>query len=259
MDDVDGPFVIGRSLAVPGEVSEIAARRKDRGHSRNLGDLVGVRKTLERFDHQNQHHVVVDGVSISARHAAPHRGVERLAPAVAAAAERGEVGPVGRLACFLNGVYRRHDDDQRARIERVLDLAFVGVGHAHTRNRLGIRTGPPHTRNGLPVVLIVLHLGPDEVVAGIGHGAVRRGIGGAEQRSSRHLAAARHLQLHRIPDLSAGRRIERITVLPRRRIEGSLIDRASGSRRPRVAVFSGGRRERERRGARGRVVRIRIG
>ena len=83
----------------------------------------------------------------------------------------------------------------------MLDLTLVGIGDADPGNGLGVRTGPPHSRNGAPVVRIVLHLGPDEVVSGIGHRAVRRRISGAEHRAAGDLAALHHLQLDRIPDL----------------------------------------------------------
>src|SRR5947209_10559407 len=42
MDDVDRALVVGRPLAVPGKIAEVAARGEDRGHARDLGDLVGV-------------------------------------------------------------------------------------------------------------------------------------------------------------------------------------------------------------------------
>src|SRR5437867_12354162 len=53
--DVDRAFVVGRSLAIAREVSEIAARREHGSDAWYLGDLVGVLEALERFNHQNQH------------------------------------------------------------------------------------------------------------------------------------------------------------------------------------------------------------
>jgi hypothetical protein len=47
----------------------------------------------------------------------------------------------------------------------MLDLALVGKSDAGAGHGLRVRTRPPHTRRRLPVALIVLHLGPDEVVA----------------------------------------------------------------------------------------------
>ena len=142
---------------------------------------------------------------------------------------------------------------------RVLDLALVGVGDAHARHRLGVRARAPQARGRFPVALVVLHLGPDEVVAGVGHRAVGRGVAGAEERAAGHLAALHHLQLHRIPDLRAGRRVERRPVLPARRVERPLVDRAHRRDHPRVAVLAG--RGGERKGLRAgcRAVGVRIG
>ena len=141
---------------------------------------------------------------------------------------------------LLHGVDRRHDDHQRAGVERVLDLALVGVGDAHARHRLGVRAGPPHPRRRLPVALVVLHLGPDEVVAGVGHRAVGGRIGRAEDRAAGDLAALLHLQLHRVPDLARRPAIERRAVLPGGRIERPLVDGAGRRRRPGAAVCAGG-------------------
>ena len=76
VDDVDGALVVGRALPEPGEVAEVAACRKQRRDTRHLRDLVGVLQTFERFDHQDEDDVVVDGVAIAAGHAAPHPTVE---------------------------------------------------------------------------------------------------------------------------------------------------------------------------------------
>jgi hypothetical protein len=72
----------------------------------------------------------------------------------------------------------------------------------------------------------VLHLGPDEVIAGIRHGAISLGTVGTKYRSASHLFAFHHLDHHRIPDLGIRRRIERRPVFPFGRIEHSLIDGA---------------------------------
>ncbi len=116
--------------------------------------------------------------------------------------------------------------DERAGVERMLNLALIGVGHAHAGNRLRVRAGAPHACDRLPVMLIVLHLRPDEVVTGIRHGAVGGGIGGAEKRAAGHLAALHQLEPHRIPEPGARRRIERGPVLPGGGIEGPLIHRS---------------------------------
>ena len=55
-----------------------------------------------------------------------------------------------------------NDDDQRAGIGCVLDFAFVGVGDA--RARTALRRDVRHMRR-LPIVIAVLHLGPEVVIA----------------------------------------------------------------------------------------------
>ena len=47
----------------------------------------------------------------------------------------------------------------------MLNLALVGVRHARAGHGLGVRARAPHARDLIPVALVVLHLGPDEVVA----------------------------------------------------------------------------------------------
>src|SRR5581483_5370695 len=71
--------------------------------------------------------------------------------------------------------------------------------------------------------------------------------------------AAHHLQLHRIPDLRSGGRIERAAVLPRRRVESSLVDGAGRRDVARAAVRAGGRGERKRQRAGRGVVGVRVG
>jgi hypothetical protein len=105
----------------------------------------------------------------------------------------------------------------------------------------------------------VLHLRPDEVVTRIGHGAVGRRIGAAEERATRHLAALHHLELDRVPDLRARGRVERRTVLPRGEIEWPLIHGTWRRDHPRVAVSASWSRQRELQRPRGCVVGVRIG
>ncbi len=192
-------------------------------------------------------------------HAAPHRRIERLSAAVAAAAERREVRPVARLDRLFDRVDRRHDDDQGTGVERMLDLALVRVGDAHAGHRLGVRAGRPHAADAFPRAHVVLHLGPDEVVAGVGHRAVGGRIGGAEDRAAGHLAPLLHLQLHGVPDLRPGRRIECRTVLPSRRVERPRVHGPVRRARGRAAVGAGGCGEREVGGAGVRVVQVRVG
>ena len=110
--------------------------------NRDLGNLVRVLNTFERFDHQNQHDIIVDRRAITTRNSAPHRSVKSLAAAIAAPAQRGEVGPVPRGDRLFDGVNGWHDDHQSAGVCRVLDLPLVGIGEAHARNGLGMRCRP---------------------------------------------------------------------------------------------------------------------
>ena len=259
VDDVDRALVVRRALTEAGEVAEIAAGGEYRVDAGHLRDLVRILQSVEGLDHLDQHDVVVDRVAIAAWHVAPHSRIERLPAAVAAAAERRKVGPVARLNRLGLRVDRRHDDDQRAGVKRVLDFALVGVGDAYAGHGLGVRTRAPHARDRFPVPIVVLHLGPDEVVAGIGHRAVGCRVGGAEQRAAGYFPTLHQLQLDRIPDLRALRRVEGAAVFPRRRVERSLIHRPRRRGHPRAAILAsrGGERERGRAGR--RVVGVRIG
>src|SRR5262245_45076677 len=90
----------------------------------------------------------------------------------------------------------------------MLDLAFICIGHSDAGYRFGVRASLPHFGDVLPVARIVLHFRPDEVVAGVRHGAVSGGIRRGEDRSARYLLALHHLNLHRIPDLTVGGSVE---------------------------------------------------
>src|SRR5262249_16219795 len=206
----------------------------------NLGDGVGVLQAFQRFNHQDQNDVVVDRVAVAARHAAPHVLVEGLAATVASPAERWKVRPIPRFNRLFDAVHGGDDDPQPTGVERVLNLALVRVGHSNARNRLRLRTGTPHSGSGLPVALVVLHLGPDEVVAGVSHGTVSGGIGRAEERSAGHLSALLQLELHRIPNLRVFGWVEGRSVLPGRRIERTLIYRSRWRGRERLAFLAVG-------------------
>ena len=108
VNDVDRPLVIRRALPITREVTQIPTGCENGCYAWDLGDFVGVLEALEGFDHQDQHNIVVDRLSITARHSTPHRGVERLAAAIAAPSERWKVSPVSRFDCFGEGVYGWH-------------------------------------------------------------------------------------------------------------------------------------------------------
>ena len=245
MDDVDRALVVGIALAETGEVAQVAAGREHGADARHLRDRLGVLQPFERLDHENEDEVVVDGLPVAARHAAPHGAVKRLTAAVAALAERREIRPVPRGDRFLDGVDGRHDEDERTGIERMLLFTFVGVRDAHAGHGLRVRTRPPHVRDFLPVVGVVLHLGPDEVVARVRERAVCRRIARREERPARHLLPRHQLQLHGIPDLRSRRRIPRGAVLPRVHVERTLIHRAGRRGVFCVAVLPGLRGERK--------------
>src|SRR6185369_5216544 len=68
-----------------------------------------------------------------------------------------------------------------------------------------------------------------------------------------------HLDLHRVPDLRAGWRVEGRAVLPGGRVERALIDGARWSDHARVTVHAGLGGERKRLRAGREVVGVRIG
>src|SRR5262249_38247607 len=90
VDYIDQALIVRRALRVSGEVSQVAAGCENRGHTGNPGDFVGVLDTFQRFDHDNQHDVVIDSGAITAWYVAPHRRVKGLAATLAALAERRE-------------------------------------------------------------------------------------------------------------------------------------------------------------------------
>src|SRR5262249_37557573 len=109
-----------------------------------------------------------------------------------------------------------------------------------------VRTGAPHARDSFPIARTVLHLGPDEVVTGVGHRAVSGWISRVKHGAARDLAALLQLELDRVPNGLRGRgRRERATVLPGLRIEGALVHGAWWRTGAGVAVLAGRRRERK--------------
>src|SRR5262249_33984499 len=171
------PLVVWSPLPEPAKVPEVAARRENSTDAGHFRDLIGVFQTFECFDHQDQHDVVVDSVAVTAWYAAPHAGVEGLATAVTAAPKRRKVGPIARLHGFFDRVHSRDDDDERARVERMLNFALVGVSDSHARYGSCLRTGAPHARDSLPIPLVVLHFCPRGIVARRRPCAVGRGGG----------------------------------------------------------------------------------
>src|SRR5262249_18455023 len=143
MHDVDLAFVVRVALPITSEIPKIAAGGKNRVHPRHLGDLVGVLEAFECLDHQDQNHVIVDGVAIAARHASPYILIESRSAAETALAERRKVGPVARRYRLFDGVYGWDDDDQRSRVESMLDLKLIRIRHACSRNCFGMWACPP--------------------------------------------------------------------------------------------------------------------
>src|SRR5205807_8237988 len=80
--DVDGALVVRRPLRETRKIAEVAARREYRGDARDLGDLVSVLEPFERLDHQDQDEIVVDGLAVATRDAAPHLRSECSAAAL---------------------------------------------------------------------------------------------------------------------------------------------------------------------------------
>ncbi len=137
----------------------------------------------------------------------------------------------------------------------MLDLFLVGVRDAHAGNCARIGASAPHLGYLIPGGRGVLHLGPDEVIAGAGDGAIDAGVGDIEQRATGDFLTRHQLGFDRIPELGAGRRVESRSVLPGRRIERTLIDGVRQRRPDRAAVLAG--RSRQWRSDRRRRDRIR--
>ncbi len=245
MDDVDLALIVRVALLVAGEIPEVAARCKDRVDALDLRDFVGVFQAFERFDHQNENDVVVDRIAITARDAAPHVRIESIPAAEAALAERRKIGPVSRRDRLFHCIHGRNHDDQRARIEGMLNLKLVRVGDPRPRNCLRVRTGPPRLSGLIPGRVGVLHLGPDEVVSGIRHGAVGARIDAGRDRAANQFAPGHQLDLGRVPYLGPRRRGKSIAVFPGIHIERPLVDRAGGGHLPRLAVHACRGRQRE--------------
>src|ERR1700733_4873626 len=140
----------------------------------------------------------------------------------------------------------------------MLNLAFIGVGHAHARHRLGVRACLPHAADRFPVARVVLHFSPDEVIAGIRHRTVRFRTVGAEYRAAGYLLALHHFDHDRIPNLGIWWWVERWSIFPFGRIEYTLIDRAGGRCGDGAGVLAGWRGQREPRLSCIRVICIRI-
>src|SRR4029077_2219080 len=103
---VDQPLIVGRTLPVPREVTQITAGREYRGYAPNRGDFARVLHAVDRLDHLDQHNVVVDRVAIPAGDAAPYLRIEGLPSSAAPLTKRREIGPVPRCHSLLHRVDR---------------------------------------------------------------------------------------------------------------------------------------------------------
>src|SRR4029453_2168943 len=83
VDDIDRALVVWRALAIAGEIAKISTRREHGRNAGHFGDLIRVLEAFERFDHQNQDDVVVDGLTVATWDPSPHRRVRALSSAAA--------------------------------------------------------------------------------------------------------------------------------------------------------------------------------
>src|SRR5262245_3801726 len=150
MHDVDGALIIRLALTKTREVTEITTGRENGSDAGYLCNSVGILQPFKRFDHQNQHDIVIDRVSVAARNVSPHGCVEGLPATVAASSKGRKVSPVSRLYRFFDGVHCRHDHDKRAGVEGVLYLSLVGVGNTHAGHSLRVGAGSPHPSHFAP-------------------------------------------------------------------------------------------------------------
>src|SRR5262249_50397416 len=91
----------------------------------------------------------------------------------------------------------------------------------------------------------VLHLGPDEVVARVRHGAIGARVSGSAHRAAGHLAALHQLELDRVPDLGARRWIERRPVFPGIHVIRALVHGPGWRNLAGLAVTARRRRQRK--------------
>src|SRR5262245_50013349 len=70
----------------------------------------------------------------------------------------------------------------------MLNLEFIRIRHARSRNCFGVRAGPPRLADLVPGVIGVLHLGPDKVVSSVRHGAVGGRIDAGRHGAAHQLA-----------------------------------------------------------------------
>src|SRR5690606_36770694 len=112
-----------------------------------------------------------------------------------------EHGPLYGFGCFFCSVDRGNHNDHGACVHGTLELALGGFSDTNARDGRSIGAFTIHRSNRFPVGLLVLHFDPDEVVAGVSHGAVNarivRANGAAED-----VLTGKQLLLGGVPDLN---------------------------------------------------------
>src|SRR5581483_2528494 len=112
MHNVDQPLVVGITLFVAGKIAEISAGGKYRVYTRNCRDLASLGSAANSLDHLDQNHILVNRIPIPARNSTPEIGGEGRTAALAAFANRREIGPIPCCGTFLDRSYRWNHDNE---------------------------------------------------------------------------------------------------------------------------------------------------
>src|SRR5262249_4795867 len=126
-------------------------------------NFVGVDDAIERLDHEDDEHVVVERVLVAARDIRPDPA-SLAGPRAAAAKWRAPRGP-WRFQGLVTIADRREYQADRADVGRLLNAGLELVGHSnHRRGAVRTRTSRDHLRDLVPRHRAVLHLEPHEAV-----------------------------------------------------------------------------------------------
>src|SRR5437899_11951659 len=188
VDSRDQRFIVLLALPMPGEISQVCARRENHIDPRHRRNLFRVFHADGRLNHNHHHHIVIGDLTIVA---SPQGAV--LPVALAAPAFWRIFGPLYIGLRLFHGVHGRNDDSDRANVGRFLNVALSRVRHADKWHRRSPSAGPNHFRH-IPIgPRAVLHLDPQKIVSGVGHRAVNVGVWRKNRGANNRLAFTKFL------------------------------------------------------------------
>src|SRR5260370_36270893 len=167
VDFRDQGLILFAPLAMGRKITQVRTRSEDDIDPRNGGNLFGVFDTNGSLNHDDHHYVVIGDLAIVA---SPQGTV--LAVALAASTFGRILGPLHRSLSLLHGVHRGNDNSYSADVGRFLDISLGRVRHANKGHRRRPSAGPNHFGHGFKGQGAVLHLDPQIIVSGFGHGAI---------------------------------------------------------------------------------------